>query len=330
MPSTTMIRNTCRADQNTNARQKFHRIFTKKYRHWRSRRIKQSAAGAFPAPTSATTTAIRKMASSIWLEVNTQPGMTPTSLVPEIAAHAGHSFGELVELDGGGRFVFALRSGQGDEGGAVRPARAWRVAFGRSLRAAALAAPAGAPRRAAVQRRVHAAALCRDDRDRGPAWRRAASMAPVLGGQMPVVVQAVTARTGFAVDQVRVAGNIARRPRSTSSTGSSSTAGRRWSASMPMLARAAHRRRCPGSKAASVRKIYPDTLEVQDRGAQALRHLAAWQRSSPIVERDGNVIVPFAGGRHATLPLVVGYGAAEQARRLRRQGHALSRSSPRG
>ncbi|BCH31860.1 D-alanine--D-alanine ligase [Mesorhizobium sp. L-8-10] len=32
----------------------------------------------------------------IWLEVNTQPGMTPTSLVPEIAEQAGHSFGELL------------------------------------------------------------------------------------------------------------------------------------------------------------------------------------------------------------------------------------------
>ncbi len=32
----------------------------------------------------------------IWLEVNTQPGMTPTSLVPEIAAQAGHSFGDLL------------------------------------------------------------------------------------------------------------------------------------------------------------------------------------------------------------------------------------------
>ncbi len=32
----------------------------------------------------------------IWLEVNTQPGMTPTSLVPEIAAYAGHDFEELV------------------------------------------------------------------------------------------------------------------------------------------------------------------------------------------------------------------------------------------
>ncbi|CAN7495215.1 D-alanine--D-alanine ligase [Rhizobium sp. LjRoot30] len=32
----------------------------------------------------------------IWLEINTQPGMTPTSLVPEMAAHAGLSFGEFL------------------------------------------------------------------------------------------------------------------------------------------------------------------------------------------------------------------------------------------
>jgi D-alanine-D-alanine ligase len=32
----------------------------------------------------------------IWLEVNTQPGMTETSLVPELAAHEGMSFVELV------------------------------------------------------------------------------------------------------------------------------------------------------------------------------------------------------------------------------------------
>jgi len=32
----------------------------------------------------------------VWIEINTQPGMTPTSLVPEIAAEAGHPFGELL------------------------------------------------------------------------------------------------------------------------------------------------------------------------------------------------------------------------------------------
>jgi len=32
----------------------------------------------------------------VWLEVNTQPGMTPTSLVPDIARAAGHSFEDLL------------------------------------------------------------------------------------------------------------------------------------------------------------------------------------------------------------------------------------------
>lgn len=32
----------------------------------------------------------------VWLEINTQPGMTPTSLVPELAEHAGHTFEELL------------------------------------------------------------------------------------------------------------------------------------------------------------------------------------------------------------------------------------------
>ena len=32
----------------------------------------------------------------VWLEINTQPGMTPTSLVPDIAAAAGIRFGELL------------------------------------------------------------------------------------------------------------------------------------------------------------------------------------------------------------------------------------------
>lgn len=33
----------------------------------------------------------------IWLEINTQPGMTPTSLVPEMAQHEGLSFGEFLK-----------------------------------------------------------------------------------------------------------------------------------------------------------------------------------------------------------------------------------------
>ena len=32
----------------------------------------------------------------VWLEINTQPGMTPTSLLPEQAEYAGHSWAELL------------------------------------------------------------------------------------------------------------------------------------------------------------------------------------------------------------------------------------------
>lgn len=32
----------------------------------------------------------------IWMEINTQPGMTPTSLLPEMAIHSGLTFGEFV------------------------------------------------------------------------------------------------------------------------------------------------------------------------------------------------------------------------------------------
>ncbi len=40
--------------------------------------------------------ASRKAGTLYLLEINTQPGMTPRSLVPEIAAEAGVSFQELV------------------------------------------------------------------------------------------------------------------------------------------------------------------------------------------------------------------------------------------
>ena len=38
----------------------------------------------------------RGLAGLYLLETNTQPGMTPTSLAPEQAAHLGYSFGDLV------------------------------------------------------------------------------------------------------------------------------------------------------------------------------------------------------------------------------------------
>ncbi len=48
-------------------------------------------------PTFAWTKSKGESGELVCLEVNTQPGMTETSLVPDMAAYAGLSFGELVE-----------------------------------------------------------------------------------------------------------------------------------------------------------------------------------------------------------------------------------------
>ena len=53
-------------------------------------------SGRDAAQTSATTTARPGTEGLVCLEVNTQPGMTETSLVPELAAYAGMNFDELV------------------------------------------------------------------------------------------------------------------------------------------------------------------------------------------------------------------------------------------
>lgn len=131
-----------------------------------------------------------------------------------------------------------------------------------------------------------------------------------VGGHMPDVAQAVTARTGFAVDQVRVVGH-----RETSEidilekldlTGWTSLIGfdvdeaRERVASLPWV------------EVASVRKVYPETLEIRITEREPF---AIWQHDNQlsIIGRKGNVIVPYTGGRHADLPLVVGAGAAVQA-----------------
>ena len=131
-----------------------------------------------------------------------------------------------------------------------------------------------------------------------------------VGGRMPEVAQAVTARTGFAVDQVRVVGH-----RETSEidvlekldlTGWTSLIGFDVDAARERVAS------LPWVEVASVRKVYPETLEIRITEREPF---AIWQRDSQfsITGRKGNVIVPLTGGQHAELPLMVGDGAAERA-----------------
>ncbi len=131
-----------------------------------------------------------------------------------------------------------------------------------------------------------------------------------VGGRMPEVAQAITARTGFAVDQVRVVGH-----RETSEidvlekldlTGWTSLIGFDVDAARDRVAT------LPWVEVASVRKVYPETLEIRITEREPF---AIWQHDSEfsIVGRKGNVIVPFTGGQHADLPLVVGNHAAERA-----------------
>lgn len=131
-----------------------------------------------------------------------------------------------------------------------------------------------------------------------------------LGGHFPAMVQAVTARSGFAVDQIKVSGN---RETSeidildkleldgwTSLVGFDADEARARIASLPWVSNAA------------VRKVYPGTIEVRIDEREAF---AIWQYDNQlnVVEKDGKIIAPFTGGRQVALPLVIGFGAAERA-----------------
>ncbi|WP_026060245.1 cell division protein FtsQ/DivIB [Pseudaminobacter salicylatoxidans] len=130
------------------------------------------------------------------------------------------------------------------------------------------------------------------------------------GGHTPAVVQAITARSGFAVDQVKVVGH--RETSEIDVLDKLELDG--WTSLIGFDAEKARARiaTLPWVEEASVRKIYPDALEVK---IEERKPFAVWQHENElsVVEKDGRVIAPFTGGRHVALPLVVGYGAAQQA-----------------
>lgn len=132
-----------------------------------------------------------------------------------------------------------------------------------------------------------------------------------VGGHMPAVVQALTARSGFAVDQVRVTGYV-----ETSEIDIvEALALDGWTSLIGFDAEAARERvtALPWVEGAAIRKVYPDTIEVDVKERAAF---AIWQHGSElsVIEPSGRPIGPFNGGRKAALPLVIGAGANEAAR----------------
>ncbi|TIV77437.1 MAG: FtsQ-type POTRA domain-containing protein, partial [Mesorhizobium sp.] len=119
-----------------------------------------------------------------------------------------------------------------------------------------------------------------------------------LGGYSDSVVQGITARTGFAVDQIKVVGN-----RQTSEIDVLDRLGLDgWTSLIGFDAEAARERiaTLPWVEGAAVRKIYPHTLEVR---IEEREPFALWQQgaSVSVIERSGEVIAPFSGGKQALL-----------------------------
>jgi len=131
-----------------------------------------------------------------------------------------------------------------------------------------------------------------------------------LGGQWPGIVQAITSRTGFAIDNVRVVGN--RQTSEIDVLGALGLDG--WTSQIGFSAEGAREKilELPWVQEASVHKIYPGTVEIAIREKTPY---AIWQHDGELtlIEKNGGIIAPFAGGKFASLPLVVGAGAATGA-----------------
>ena len=147
-----------------------------------------------------------------------------------------------------------------------------------------------------------------------------------LGGHIPTMAQAVTSRLGFAIDAVKVSGH-----HETSEIDILERLGLDgWTSTIGFDAESARERiaELPWVETAAVRKVYPDTLEVQIEERKAY---AIWQFGSElsVVERSGHVIVPYSGGQQAKLPLIIGRGAPEAApafiEKMRRHPELASR-----
>lgn len=132
----------------------------------------------------------------------------------------------------------------------------------------------------------------------------------VLGGHTNAVAEATTSAVGFSIDNVKVSGNY-----QTSEVDILQQLGLDGSSSVVFLSAAGARDRLielPWVENAEVRKVYPNTIEINLSERTAF---GIWQHGDDLslIEKDGKVIAPLRDSKFATLPLFVGDGAETDA-----------------
>ncbi|MCP4384329.1 MAG: cell division protein FtsQ/DivIB [Hyphomicrobiales bacterium] len=133
----------------------------------------------------------------------------------------------------------------------------------------------------------------------------------MIGGHSLTVVSAATTWAGLAIDEVEISGQsetsevdvleaLAIEPHPSIVT-------------LDALAARVRLETLPWIERATIRKLYPDTLQVAivEREPYAL-----WQHETAVslVDKAGRIITEHVGGRYVALPMVVGEGAAAEAR----------------
>lgn len=131
-----------------------------------------------------------------------------------------------------------------------------------------------------------------------------------LGGHTSSVVTTVTARTGFALSDIRVSGNV--ETSEIDVLGQLDLSGFTSLMGLDVDKVRGDIEMLPWISSARVRKVYPSALDISVTEREPF---AIWQHGEAlsVVQADGRVIAPFRNRRNASLPLVIGSGAPERA-----------------
>ena len=303
--STTTSSNTPTAARATSFRPRCIPTSTRARWTWRSPRIARSAAAARPRCDFRYDDTAGEPGRLVLLEINTQPGLTPTSLLPEQAAHHGIEFPAALRLDGGER-RHAARRPVGPRNSRQRPAR-------RALEAAAAPAAAAAASGRLVAVALLAAACC-----------SALASVRVAAGTRRHARHAARAarqrdrrRPACASESSSRAAPTRRNPAARGTRRQQGRPDPRFSLEQ---ARAAHRDAVLGASTPRWSAGCPAPSSCSSRSA-GRSPSGRTRASSLLIDRDGQVVADRGRRRSsANLPLVVGPGAP--ARRRRAAGRA--------